>query len=362
MRLYIGLMSGTSMDGIDAALVDVDTHQLIEGVTIPYRQSLFDLLQDVVHADKVSLPTLLTLHHELGKAFAEAALLVLNKAHKKSDEVLGIGSHGQTILHDAFADIPYTLQLACPHVIAEKTGLTVVADFRTRDLILGGQGAPFAPIYHQALFEPIEKPMAIVNVGGIANVSFLHPSNPVCGYDTGPGNCLMDDWISQNLHKSYDHQGAWAKSGEIIPSLLERLIRDDYFHIAAPKSIGKEYFSREWLKPHLNPTYKAQDVQATLLALTVRSIAHSIQNHQDCVDTIFVCGGGAHNQALIDQLRQNLPAKIVKPFDRRGLNPDYLEAMMFAWLAHKRLNHETIDLRSITNAKKPSLLGVIYEV
>lgn len=361
MNLFIGLMSGTSMDGIDAALVDVSQNKLIAACTRPYTNETYHLLQTVVQAAHVKLDDLGLLNRLLGNEFAQAANQVMQVADIGFEKVTAIGSHGQTIVHDAKSTPSFTMQLACPHTIAEQTGRTVVADFRTRDLVLGGQGAPLAPLYHQRLFGSFEHPIAVVNIGGIANVSFITlRGDVVTGYDTGPGNCLMDAWIQKNAGYSFDADGQWASQGKVIPELLAQLLSDPYFSCVPPKSIGKEYFSPLWLVERLKPEYKTEDVQATLLTLTAESITQAIHSHPNQPKQVILCGGGARNGALVHAIDMKLSYAEIKDASLFGFDPDYIEAMMFAWLAEKRLNNTVFDLHSITGAIKPAVLGTVY--
>ena len=360
MSVYLGLMSGTSMDGIDAALVDVTTHHLLAGLTKAYSPEVYDRIQDLMTAETVSLPQVWQLNTLIGKQFGDAANDLLQQCGYDRKAVTAIGSHGQTILHDVAAATPYTIQLACPHTIAEATGLTVVADFRTRDIVLGGKGAPFAPLYHQAVFGQDTTPLAVVNLGGIANMTVLSQQIQTYGYDLGPGNCLMDAWIQQHLGQPYDQNGAYAAQGVVIPELLQGLLTDGYFQLPHPKSICKSYFSLAWLQPWLRPHYAAQDVQATLLALTVQTIVQELTTNVLPIQRLAVCGGGAHNQAVLMQLRQWLPKVLVQSTQDLGVDPDFLEAMMFAWLAHQTLTGTHLDLTHITGASKPTILGEIY--
>ncbi len=336
MALFIGLMSGTSMDGIDAALVDVSTNTFIAGITCPYSDKTQLQLKHLMEDGFIRPSHLSQMNTQIGREFALAVHELLSMASVKKEPIIAIGSHGQTICHDAFDFIPYTVQLGCPHTIAELTKTTVVADFRTRDIVNGGQGAPFAPIYHQALFGQCGYPIAIVNIGGIANVTFLN-DNHVTGYDIGPGNCLMDRWIKQQLNKAYDKDGAWAAQGQVIPRLLTSWLSDPFFSQLAPKSIGKEYFSDNWLQQHLQFSDTAQDVQATLLALTATAISQIILHQKIKPQRLMICGGGAHNIALLDRLREQLKTIPVGSTAEMGVAPDFLEAMMFAWLAEKTL-------------------------
>lgn len=360
MKLFIGLMSGTSMDGIDVALVDATSNMFIHGITYPYSPPIKRMLLDALSTDKNSLGYYSQLNTMLGREFAQAVLHLLEISKTPAQDIVAIGSHGQTLCHDTTATIPYTVQSGCAHTIAELTGITVVADFRTRDLVAGGQGAPFAPIYHQAIFQAQGFPLAVVNVGGIANLSWLQNVADVSGYDLGPGNCLMDAWISKHQQLAYDENGAWAASGNVINSLLTRLLEDSYFLRPQPKSIGKEYFSLEWLSKYITEPYPSGDVQATLLQLTARSIANGIEMLPHCPLHVLLCGGGAHNGALLHALTQLLPDISVTSTQAFNVNPDFIEASMFAWLAQKTLDFTPLNLGKITGAKYPAILGAIY--
>ena len=360
MTLFIGLMSGTSMDGIDAALVDLNTNTLLAGITRPYSEDAQERLNAVLSAQCVTPAQLDQLNTVLGREFALAVHQLLRVANTRSEEIVAIGSHGQTICHDAMDTIPYTIQLGCGHTIAALTGITVVADFRTRDLVMGGQGAPFAPIYHQALFGGLTMPTAVVNIGGIANVTFLAHDLALCGHDTGPGNCLMDAWVKQHLNLPYDDGGAWGATGRVIERLLNDLLADPYFERLAPKSLDKAYFSIEWLMSHLRSEDTSQDVQATLIEFTAMTIANAILDSTHAMEQVVVCGGGAHNLALMQAIQRQLPALLVASTQALGVNPDFIEAMMFAWLAEKTIHGVCVDLTGITGAKSPSILGAIY--
>jgi anhydro-N-acetylmuramic acid kinase len=360
VNLYIGLMSGTSMDGIDAALVDTSTQTCIAGLTKAYSTEAKKALNQVLINPIQPPGTYSQLNTILGREFGLAALELLKKSQKSPQQIRAIGSHGQTICHDAQADIPYTIQLACPHTIAEMTGITVVADFRTRDLIAGGKGAPFAPLYHQALFKNQNLPLAIVNVGGIANITYLESEEEILGYDTGPGNCLMDAWVQRHHGLPYDNQGSWASQGIVIKVLLDSLLKDPFFHQSYPKSAGKEYFSLNWLLPHIKEEYSAVDIQATILELTTVTIAESLKMVPICPQKVLLCGGGAHNLSLLNNLQKFLPASSISTTSIFSIDPDFLEAMMFAWLAEKTLTNTVLDLNKITGAKNKVILGAIY--
>lgn len=360
MALYIGLMSGTSMDGVDAALVDLERNRCVAGLTRPYSEKAKCFLEDVLRAESIGLETLNQLSSVLGREFGQAALDVLGKAHYSAKDVVAIGSHGQTICHDATAVIPYTVQLGCPHTIADMTGIRVVADFRTRDIVVGGQGAPFAPLYHQVLFGDLAPSLAVVNIGGIANVTFLEQSRPPCGYDTGPGNALMDAWIRQTQGRLYDFDGAWANSGQVIQSVLTEMLAAPYFQQKPPKSLGKEYFSRTWLMSKISGIHAPEDIQATLLELTAMTIAQAVSQHTDKPLQVVLCGGGVHNRALHCAIQRHLIGFQVVSSAHFGVNPDFIEAMMFAWLAEKTTHQIPLDLSTLTGARKPVILGALY--
>ena len=360
MNLYIGLLSGTSMDGIDAALVDVDSNKLIKGITEPYSENLKHKLNELLLTKLISPAALSQLNTLIGREFGHAVNKLLAKVDIKDTSIIAIGSHGQTICHDATSEVPYTLQLGCPHTIAELTGIKVVADFRTRDLVIGGQGAPFAPIYHQALFGLTHSPIAVVNIGGISNITYIDNEGSPSGYDVGPGNCLLDYWIMKHKGVSYDCNGDWAASGNIIKPLLQALLDDPYFSQSQPKSLGKEYFSHGWLDNFLHEDYAPKDVQATLLALTAITIADDIKKSDLTLKLVALCGGGAHNKALHNLLKNQLKNLNIITTSELNIDPDYLEAMMFAWLAEKTINLKPLDFRKITGAKSLAIYGAIY--
>ncbi|HHT0591635.1 TPA: anhydro-N-acetylmuramic acid kinase [Legionella anisa] len=362
MTLYIGLMSGTSMDGIDAALVDVSTNTLLYGITKKYSDEVQRRMEKLLSGTDLSLASICQLNTLIGREFAYAANDLLQKAKLSASDICSIGSHGQTVCHDTTCTIPYTLQLGCPHTISTLTGITVVADFRTRDLVLGGQGAPFAPLYHQKIFGDTNNHVALVNIGGVANITLINANEPIKGWDVGPGNCLMDAWIMKHQGKSYDADGAWARQGEIIEPLLETLMSDSFITSSAPKSIGKEYFSLLWLERHLKENYQPVDIQKTLLAFTAKTIADTVLKEKNHVETMYLCGGGTHNLALLYMLVQLLPKTGVKSIAEVGYSPDYLEAMMFAWLAEQTINQIPVDLCTITGARQPAILGAVYPV
>lgn len=362
MSLYIGLMSGTSMDGIDAALVDLPSNKLECGFTKKYSDDLKQRIDELVNGNLLSLASICQVNTLIGREFALAVMELLQEAKVSPTEIMAIGSHGQTVCHDSSCAIPYTLQLGCGHTISSLTGITVVADFRTRDLVNGGQGAPFAPLYHHELFSKSDSEIALVNIGGISNVTLIKPDYPTRGWDVGPGNCLMDAWIMRHIQKTYDAGGSWAKQGTVIEPLLTQLLEDPFFSLPAPKSIGKEYFSLAWLEKHMTEQYNPIDVQATLLALTARTIASAINSNQVAMKQVYLCGGGTHNTHLLHSLIRLLPDMKVCSVAEAGASPDYLEAMMFAWFASQTLNNIPVNLTAITGAKELAILGAVYPI
>jgi anhydro-N-acetylmuramic acid kinase len=361
-ELYIGLMSGTSMDGIDAALVDFSGEklQLIAFEYLPFSESIKSKIQHISSANQLLLLSDYgALDCELGNLFAEAVNKLLQKAGVADSAVKAIGSHGQTVYHQPNTDFPFSLQIGDPNVIAEKTGITTVADFRRRDMAALGQGAPLAPAFHQAVFANTEKNVTVLNIGGIANITVLSEKK-IIAFDTGTGNTLMDYWIKKHLNLDYDSNGEWARTGKVIPELLEQFKQADYFAAPPPKSTGKEYFSVTWLEQHLScfANHKAEDVQATLCHLTAETINEAIANHAPDTEHLLVCGGGAHNSYLLELLAQK--NYLVSTTEEYGVHPDHVEAIAFAWLAKQTMNNLAGNLTQVTGAKTPVILGGIY--
>ncbi len=366
-ELYIGLMSGTSLDGIDAGLVEFKENkiQLIAFDYQPFSDIIKNNIQRLSQPDQpILLKDYGSLDTQLGLLFAEASNNLLNKANIPNSAVTAIGSHGQTIYHAPEIDSAFSLQIGDPNIIAEKTGITTVADFRRRDIALGGQGAPLVPAFHQAIFSQIfdlsKKNICVVNIGGIANITYLS-ANKAIGFDTGPGNTLMDYWIHKNLNKAYDKNGAWAKSGKVLTDTLTHLKQDPYFQLNPPKSTGKEYFSPAWLNEKISVTSncKAEDIQTTLCQLTAETLTNSIDQHAPLTDHTLICGGGMHNKYLIDLIQQGLnhPVSSTAAF---GINPDHVEAIAFAWLAKQTMNNLPGNLTEVTGAEAPAILGGVY--
>ena len=360
--LYLGLISGTSADGIDAALVRFEPRlEVIGASTTPYPEALrARILALASTRAAIDLDDYGALDVAIGICFADAALALLRDKRVDPADVAAIGSHGQTIRHRPGGAYPFTLQVGDPSVIAERTRITTVADFRRADVAAGGQGAPLLPALHAALFVARDRTRVILNLGGIANITVLTPGRDVLGFDTGPANCLLDAWALRRLGKPRDENGAWAKSGRVDRDLLSALSSDAYFAAPAPKSTGREYFNLDWLDANLRANIDPKDVQATLLALSAASIAQAIRAAAPDVREVFACGGGAHNTALMDALRAELAPAAVQDTFALGLDPDYVEAAGFAWLARARLAGAPGNLPAVTGARGPRQLGAIY--
>ena len=363
MTLYIGLLSGTSIDAIDAALVEFTPtgFQLVATHSHALNTRLAQTLRQLARRDTIDIKTLGGADVELGAQFAEAAQTLIADAGKTARDIVAIGSHGQTIHHAPTADNPFTLQIGDPNVIAEQTGITTVADFRRRDIAAGGQGAPLAPAFHATAFQAPGIERMIVNIGGIANITRLpaQADQAVTGFDCGPGNTLMDTWAMEHLNTPMDRDGAWAAGGKIVEELLCRWLRDPYFQALPPKTTGPEYFNRDWLRSIVG-TYAPQDIQRTLCRLTAQTIADSIHSGTNTPQEVYVCGGGAYNTLLMNDLTVCLSPTPVSSTELLGLDPDWVEAAAFAWLAKETLEHRTGSLHSVTGAAHATVLGGIY--
>ncbi len=366
-HLYLGLMSGTSMDAADAALVDfsADQPKLIATQHTPLTAELRTALLALCVPGPNEIEHMAELDARLGELFADSALELLKKSGVKPVQVHAIGSHGQTVRHQPSGPYPFSLQIGNPALIAQRTGITTVADFRRADIAAGGQGAPLAPAFHNAVFRSAEHDRAVVNIGGIANITILHadPSQDVRGFDTGPGNVLLDAWAERHLGKRMDEDGRFAASGKVHEGLLSTLLNDDYFSLAPPKSTGREHFNIAWLDAALknHGNISAQDVQATLCELSAASIAEAILRYAPGTKEVLVCGGGAHNAHLMQRLRACLKPCSVESTEKHGINPDWVEAMAFAWLAKQTLEGKPGNLPAVTGAKRAVVLGGIYK-
>jgi len=362
---YIGLMSGTSVDGIDAALVSISVSgqlALLATHQHPFPVAVRAAIQELMQPGPNEIEREGELDVQLGRLFAEAAHALLAKSGVSASGIRAIGCHGQTIRHRPHAAHPFTRQIGNPSVIAEDTGITTVADFRARDLAAGGEGAPLVPAFHQWLFRKPGVNRAIVNIGGIANITWLPAieNRAVLGFDTGPGNTLLDQWIARHRNEPYDRDGAWAASGRVQKDLLARLMADEYFATAPPKSTGREHFNLAWLEQQLVGKLVPEDIQATLAEVTATSIAQGLKFLPEEIGEIYICGGGTHNHHLLARLRALLPGIPVATTEILGLDPDWVEAVAFAWLAHQALAGRAGNIPSVTGARHPVLLGGIY--
>ena len=365
-ELYLGLISGTSADGIDVALASFDpAPRLHASATRAYPDDVRQRILALAQGDgSIALDELGALDVEIARAFAAAALRLLADHGVAAGDVRALGSHGQTVRHRPGTATPYTLQLGDPNVIAEATSIVTVADFRRRDMAAGGQGAPLAPAFHAAMLGSDGTSHVVLNLGGIANITLLpeNSAEPILGFDTGPASCLLDAWTQRHLGVGFDADGKFAASGRADPALLARMLADPYFHAPPPKSTGREIFHLRWLQQHLDASDIAPaDVQATLLELTVRTIADAIRASAPSARVVLVCGGGVHNGALMQSLANALAPIAVRSTATRGIDPDFVEAMLFAWLARERmLGHPAPGVAAVTGARGPRVLGGIY--
>lgn len=364
---YIGLMSGTSVDGIDAVVVDLanDKPVLLAARTTAWDVALRDrILATLNNPAQVSLESLGTLDAALGEAFADAALAITRAANLEPADIRALGSHGQTLFHAPSANPPFTIQAGDASRVAAKTGITTVADFRRRDIAEGGQGAPLVPAFHQAVFSKPGVSRAILNIGGIANLTLLPgDSCPAIGFDSGPGNVLIDAWVAKHLGQPFDCDGEWARSGTHCQSLLEQFLLQPYFRLPPPKSTGRELFNLGWLEQIVAAGFEnlpAGDIQATLAELTAVTIAAALETFASPVDELFVCGGGAQNRFLMQRLAALLPTCTIATTEALGLHPDWVEATAFAWLARQTLDGKPGNLPSVTGARRAAILGAIY--
>lgn len=351
------------MDAVDCALVSFDND---ETKLIAYAQyPLDDDTRKRVRSVDAKTPTeeIKQLDIHLGYLFANATNALIAKANGNPKEITAIGNHGQTVMHEPNAPEPFSLQIGNADIIVKETGILTVADFRNMDIAVGGQGAPLAPAFHQFQFRHTDKNRIVLNIGGMANITILPADNtlPVTGFDTGPGNALMDDWTRKHLNLDMDKDGDWACSGHVDQSLLNEMLNDDYFKKLPPKSTGIEYFNLDWLS-QFDSSLKPEDIQATLLSLSVKTISQAINQYAVNTDEVLVCGGGVHNKATMHALREHLPNCKIASTSDYGLNPDCIEAVTFAWLAKRRLENKPGNLPSVTGATEAVLLGTIHEV
>ena len=353
------------MDAIDAALVRIveDELELIQYQQTPISKKLQQTIRSI--NTESTLSEISEVDVIMGNLFAEASLQVIESGDLTPEDIHAIGSHGQTILHLPDAKHPRTLQIGDANIIAYQTGITTVADFRRMDIAAGGEGAPLAPAFHQWLFQNEKSARVILNIGGMANITLLPADDKtaITGFDTGPGNALMDEWIQQHLDQDFDRDGKWAKSGQCNQELLSLLLDEAYFKSAPPKSTGKDFFNLQWLEnklSQLTTTVDANDVQATLLELSAITISDAIKTHAPDCDEILVCGGGVHNKAMMQRLHDLQSGTKINSTEKVGLDPDAVEAVAFAWLAKRRMENQFGNLTSVTGADDQVILGAIY--
>lgn len=364
--LFIGLMSGTSLDGVDGVLAGFSSGatQVLQHASAPFPPELRAELLALNTTGPDELHRGWLAGNALMRVYAEVVHLLLSQAQLPPSAVEAIGAHGQTVRHrpGLFDGTGYTIQLAQPALLAELSGITVVADFRSRDVAAGGQGAPLAPFFHRDVFARAGATVGVLNIGGISNISLLRPEAPMLGFDCGPGNALMDGWCAEHTAAPYDEDGRWAASGQVLPDLLQRLLADPYFALPPPKSTGRDLFNRPWLDDRLQGLAAARpaDVQATLTELTARACAGEVLRHEPGLGRLIVCGGGALNGHLMRRLQALLPRATVESSAAAGIPPQQVEAAAFAWLARKALRHEKLDLTSTTGARGARVLGGIY--
>ncbi|MDO8908722.1 MAG: anhydro-N-acetylmuramic acid kinase [Pseudohongiella sp.] len=369
-ELFIGIISGTSMDGIDCAITKLESGRLclLASSTVKYPCELRDALFSACSSPTISLSELGQLDISVGKAFADAINQMLDENQINSGAIKAIGSHGQTLFHLPTGEHPFSLQIGDPNTIAERTGITTVADFRRRDMAAGGQGAPLAPLFHQYFFHKRGACRCVLNIGGISNITWLatDADSPPTGFDTGPGNVLMDLWATRWLDKPYDNNGEWAASGDVHQELLQLLLQEPYFSVPSPKSTGRELFNAIWLEERLSGfrLVTPADIQRTLLELTAVSITNAVSESKLANSApeseLLVCGGGAYNGLLMSRLQELLPGMSVSSTQQYGMSPDWIEASTFAWLASRTLKREKIDTGVLTGARHPVILGGVY--
>lgn len=358
-------MSGTSLDGVDAALTEFIEvagqglkSKVLKTYTLPFNRALREELLALHESGQNEMHRTAMVSNQLAEIYAEAVNGLLREANIQPSQVAAIGCHGQTIRHRP--ELGYTIQIGNAALLAELTGITVVSDFRSRDIAANGQGAPLVPAFHHAVFGDPKINRTVINIGGIANLSVLHHDKEIIGFDSGPGNMLMDAWAELHTGARYDESGNWAMTGNVVETLLTQLLAHEFFTLAPPKSTGRDLFNIEWLNAHLNPNDLTQDVQRTLLAFTAQSIADAVQNHAPNTEEIYLCGGGAFNQALIQHLRLLLHPVKIEATDILGIHVSAVEAAAFAWLARQALLKAPGNLPCVTGADGPRILGAIY--
>jgi len=368
-HLYIGTMSGTSADGLDIALCEINSIsdvRLIKSYSTPYPD---EIKHTIKHLQLLTADELFNSHKNelaeldtrIAKFYALHINTFLDNENIPSDSIAAIGNHGQTILHQPKAQRPFSLQIGNAQIVAQATHINVVADFRTADISAGGEGAPLIPAFHHAIFQQ-HAPCSIVNIGGISNISYIEKeSDKVTGYDIGPGNTLMDQWIKQHKGADFDRDGLWAKTGKVNEELLQKLLNEPYFSVNAPKSTGQDLFNIIWLNQYIDENIKPNDIQRTLLELTAMTLADAIQKDDKPYNPIYLCGGGALNSFLVERIKQLTKPTTVSSTLDLGLDPQNIEAMGFAWLAYCKLNNIESNLPAVTGANKKVCLGRLFK-
>lgn len=353
-------MSGTSLDGVDAVLADFSATppKTMTTTWLPYSSGLRDQALQLQTAGHDELHVTALLANKLAGCYAQAVQQVLTNTNIPPYQIAAIGCHGQTVRHRPTEG--YSLQINNPALLAELTGITVIADFRSRDIAAGGQGAPLVPAFHAEVFGSPSLHRIVLNLGGIANLTDLNPNRSAWGFDCGPGNVLMDAWAELNIGKRYDSGGHWAAQGCLQPALLGKLAAHEFFSASPPKSCGRDEFNLAWLAEFLDGSERPEDVQATLLELTALTVTEAIQQGCDVPAELLVCGGGVHNTTLMERLRHHLPGCRIASTDFFGQPPDWVEAVAFAWLAWRTLNGQPGNLPAATGALGPRILGAIY--
>ena len=364
MGKYIGVMSGTSVDGIDAVLVSIQNREIyvIDSISKKFPDKLASDIKELLSKGETSLQKLGEIDHRLGLAYADCVNSLLSNAGVGNDEIVAIGCHGQTIFHAPGTKYPFTMQIGDGNLLAAKTGITTITDFRRMDMAFGGEGAPLTPAFHKEFFGTPSEKRVILNLGGIANITILEKGR-VFGMDTGPANCLLDLWIQASLGKKFDEDGNWAKSGQINDDLLKEFLKEEYFNLEPPKSTGKELYNLDWIRQKMNTfsDMPSRDVQATLTELTARTVAGAIVKYAPGTQAVYVCGGGAFNKFLLERLAYYLPDISISTTSKLGMPEQLVEAVAFAWLAYQRMKENAGNLPEVTGAKEKVVLGNIYK-
>ena len=364
-ELFIGIMSGTSADSVDTVLLSISKEEIksLGSYSHPIPDRVKHSIHELVNSENLDKESLKVLDINLGEIFAEAVNKLLIQENVSSKAIQAIGSHGQTIKHSPNLPIPFSLQIGNAQLLANLTGITTVSDFRSDDISAGGQGAPITPIFNNHVFTS-DKKRVIINIGGIANITLLDHTRDTIGYDTGPGNCLMDSWTRENGLGNFDEGGKWAKSGKVNSSLLAVMLEDNYFNEPNPKSTGPDFFNLQWVRKSIDKSGEnlaSEDLQSTLLELTVRSLTKELKALEISEsDGLYFCGGGIHNEYLMQRIEKEIGWKIYTTTDI-GIDPDYLEATSFAWFSKQRIKGKKFDLSSITGSKGEVFLGKITE-